>query len=367
MLFRSVAARFNGVAQGVYQCNLRQMVVKKPLNINDEDLVEGMGRIEQPLSQPTSMSYSLQRIRLAEISRTIVDRTAIITAPAGGPSYDVVMDIDTELQVFTNDIPPFFSMTVSKVAETYKLDLTRARNIVLQGHNLKSLLHAQRCKLHLSYFSRGFVDSTYAYSREICIQSARLIIQNESRVEDSGLCTGSRHKFIGLLLGVFMASIVLLMDLCHNKASSQKQRGEIADAFRILEGARYESKTAAKFLDSLMQVLRKHNVEPPKCARPQPLNPRVGNEQLSMASGGAVAYSAAATSQPYSESTSLPVPLTSPSLLQSSEISTAGELFANGEDSSTYFSDLAQSLEQGIDVGSFDWENIFSGLEKSFI
>ena len=342
------------------------MVVKKPLNVNDEDLIEGMGRIEKPLSQPTSMSYSLQRIRLAEISRTIVDRTAMIMAPAGGSSYDVIMDIDTELQVFTNDIPPFFSMSVSKLAETYQLDLSRARNIVLQGHNLKSLFHAQRCKLHLSYFSRGFVDSAYASSREICIQSARLIIQNETRVEDSGLCTGSRHKFIGLLLGVFMASVVLLMDLCHSKASSQKQRGEIADAFRILEGARYESKTAAKFLDSLMQVLRKHNVEQPKCARHQPLNPRVGSEQLSMASGGAVAYSAA-TSQPYSESTSLPVPLTSPSLLQGNEIGTAGDLFANGEDSSSYFSDLAQSLEQGIDVGNFDWENIFSGLEKSFI
>jgi hypothetical protein len=51
-----------------------------------------------------------------------------------------------------------------------------------------------------------------------------------------------------------MASIVLLMDLCHNKSSSylDKQRAEIADALRILEEARHESETAARFLHSLI-------------------------------------------------------------------------------------------------------------------
>ena len=43
------------------------MVVKKPLNINDEELSDGMSRIEQPLSLPTAMSYSLQKIRVAEM------------------------------------------------------------------------------------------------------------------------------------------------------------------------------------------------------------------------------------------------------------------------------------------------------------
>ena len=348
------------------------MVVKKPININDEDLIDGMARIEQPPSQPTSMSYSLQRLRLSEISRAIVDRTALIMAPAGGPSYDVVMDIDTELQSFMNDIPPFFSMSFAKLTSTYQLDQSRATHIVLQGYNLNSFLYAQRCKLHLPYFSRGFVDSAYASSKEICIQNARLIIQTESGIKDSGIYPETRYKFIGLLLGVFMASIVLLMDLCHNKLSPQheKQRGEIAEAFRILEEARHGSQTAARFLDSLMQVLRKHNVEPPKGTRHQPPQSRIGNEQLSRAPGGAASFasSAATTSQPYTTSIVSPVPLAPASnSLEGNGISTAGDLFSNGEESSSYFTDLAQSLEQGIDAGSFDWDNIFSGLENSFI
>ncbi len=105
------------------------MLVKKPLNINDEDIMDGMSYIEQPLSQPTVMSYSLQRIRLFEISRSIVDRTPLIMAHTGSPSHDVVMDIDTELQLLIADIPPFFSISVANLTETYQLDSSQATKI----------------------------------------------------------------------------------------------------------------------------------------------------------------------------------------------------------------------------------------------
>jgi hypothetical protein len=137
-----MSARFNGVAQGIYQCHTRQMVVKKPLNINDEDVIDDMSRIEKSLSQPTAMSYSLQRIRLSEISRSIVDRVPLIMASAAGPSHDVVIDIDTELQLLINDIPPFFAMSTANLVKTYQLDPTRGANIIHQGNILYSILYA---------------------------------------------------------------------------------------------------------------------------------------------------------------------------------------------------------------------------------
>ncbi|KAM0793992.1 hypothetical protein BDR22DRAFT_895578 [Usnea florida] len=160
----AMAARLGGGAQGVYQCHLRQMMVKKPLNINDEELGDGMTRIEQPLSRPTAMSYSLQRIRLAEISRNIVDRTPPVLAQASGPSLNVVMDIDTELQLLINDIPPFFSMLEADLSETYQLDTSEAAKVAHQGYIFHFLVHAQRCKLHFPYFSRGFREPTFACS-----------------------------------------------------------------------------------------------------------------------------------------------------------------------------------------------------------
>lgn len=360
-----MAARLGGVSGGVYQCHLRQMTVKKPLNVNDEELVDGMSRIEQPISQPTAMSFSLQRIRLSEISRSIVDRTALIAADANGPSHDIVMDIDTELQLLKNDIPPFFLMSTVDLTKIYQLDQSQAAKIVHQGYMLHSLLYTQRCKLHFPYFSRGFVDSAYAPSRELCLQSARLIIQTELQLESSGVCMAIRYKFLGLLLGVFMASIVLLMDLCHNKSSSQqeKQRGEIADAFRILEEARYESETAAKFLDSLMHVLRKHKVPPPKYTEQQSFKPGTGNEQLPTAAGGA-GVCHASMDQPYGEPDMMPIPTVSSSVsssIRTGSVNLAGDSFAIGEDFPSYFNDITQSFGQGFDIGSSDWNNIFRG------
>ena len=343
------------------------MLVKKPLNINDEELSDGMSRIEQPLSRPTAMSYSLQRIRLAEISRNIVDRTPPILAHLGGPSLDAVMDIDTELQLLINDIPPFFSMSKAELSEIYQLDTSEAAKIAHQGYIIHSNVHAQRCKLHFPYFSRGFGDSAFACSRDLCLQSARLVIRTQSRLESSGLCIATRFKFLGLLLGFFMASIVLLMDLCHNKSSPQQEerRGEIAGAFQTLEEARHESETAAKFLESLMHVLRKHKVSPPQHTGAQPHQPGIGFTQLPTA-----AVDNASKVQRYGEPAMVSTPVASSSVFGSNDVGSInmlGDGFANGEDFPSYFTDFAQRFEQGVDVNSIDWNNIFSGVDSSFI
>jgi hypothetical protein len=223
----------------------------------------------------------------------------------------------------------------------------------------------------LSIFSRGVAGFTYASSRRICLQSARLVIQTELKLESSGLGTALRYKFNGALLGVFIATIVLFMDLCQNKSSLQqkKQRGEIVDACRMLDEARHDSEPAAKFLDSLMHVMRKHKGSPAKLVGQRLLKPGTGSEQISIPSGEATIYSAS-TSQPYGEPAMAPIQTPSSSVQGSTEAS--GINFAvnrsiYGEDVSSYFTEFAQSVEQGIDVGNFDWSNIFAGLDSSFI
>lgn len=46
---------------------------------------------------------------------------------------------------------------------------------------------------------------------------------------------------------------------------------------------------------------------------------------------------------------------------------TSGDEPLGGEDLSMYFTELAQNFEQGVDFNSFDWEDIFSGLDSSFV
>lgn len=156
-----------------------------------------------------------------------------------------------------------------------------------------------------------------------------------------------------------MASLVLLMDLCHNKSSphQEKQRDEITAAVKILEEARHESEIAAKFLDSLILVLKKHKVSPTGQNSEQP--------PTSSISVGATPAMFNAAGQPYSE---CPIVSTSTSGMGSNEASSinsnmSGGTFTNGEDLSSYFNDLAQ----GVDSSTYDWDSIFSGLNSSFI
>ncbi|KAL9080115.1 MAG: hypothetical protein Q9157_001075 [Trypethelium eluteriae] len=344
------------------------MITRKPLHVNDEEVFDGMTRAERPLSQPTKMSYSLHRIRLAEISRNIVDRTPLTMTYLGGPSRDDVMDIDTELQMLINDIPPFFSMSEAKLIETYEVSHTQAVDIMTQGHTLYFLLYAQRCKLHLPYLTRGFVDTTYSSLREICIKSARLSIQSQSYLLNSGLGPSSRLNCAGLLGGVFMASIVLLMDLCVNRSPQREdQRGEIVEAFRILEEAKQESETTSKFVDSLMFILRKHKVTPPKCTLAQQFLVESGKRQLGATpsdgndTSTSQAYGAVTKDLPYGASSGA----CKMDEIGSTNISV--NEFSGGDEMSSYFDELAQSLEHGDDLGNFDWNNIFSGLDSSLI
>ena len=347
------------------------MLVKKPLHLNDEDLVDGMDRIELPLSHPTTMSYSLQRIRLSEISRRMIDRTPLMMTHAGSPSHNVIMDFDTELQLLLNDVPLFFSMSRAEISATYQLDAARASNIVHQGYMHYSIVYGHRCKLHFPYFSLGFVDSKYAPSRDICLQSAHDIIQTELRLGESGLLLATRYTLLRLLGTVFMASIVILIDLCCNKSSSQqeKRRGEIAGAIRILEEAKHESATAAKFLDSLMHILRKHNSMPVRRAGQQMRHLSTSSEieQHSRESHEPAGCNST-TIQPWG---ALHAMTTSSRNLDSSNPDNipdmADDRISTDENLASYFIELAQGFEQEVDLDNVDWNNLLTVFDTSLI
>jgi hypothetical protein len=162
-----------------------------------------------------------------------------------------------------------------------------------------------------------------------------------------------------------VASIIVLMELCHNKSSPQNEqhRTEIADAIRILENARHESDTAAKFLDSLMQVMRRHKVLPPR-ETVQDSIPMRGSQQVFPMSFGMNSENAPSF-KPYAGSNLGASGV--PGSNESANINTLEPTFENGEDLSTYFQELAQSFEQGMDARTFDWNELFSGIDQSIV
>ncbi|KAK7182325.1 hypothetical protein DPSP01_002374 [Paraphaeosphaeria sporulosa] len=361
----AMATKYNGLARGTYQCHPRHMNTNKPLNLNDEDVVDGMTRMSRPLSEPTSMTYFVFRNRLNEISRTIVDRAPLMTALAGGPSYDVVMDIDTELQQLINDLPPFFfSMTPFEIAGRYRLSDDRAKVIARQGNDFRTIFYATRCKLHLPYARRGFTESQYATSRILCIESARLIVETESEYQRLGLDKEfARYKPLLYSMTVFLACTVLLMEYCHRKQTQapdqEKSKMEICHALTMLEAARSENEMASKFLDSLVMVLHNHGIAPPK---------RLQQQEKSVALPGEGLVS----TPPFTSQATSSLPMTPMSGPQLAASAVGGEVTCTGGfaglDAGSDLNSLVKSLDQGVDVGMIEWDDIFLGLgESSFL
>lgn len=63
------------------------MTVNRPLNINDADIGPDGIAAELPATEPTEMSHFLERLRLAKISRSIVDHNLMSATNLGHPSH----------------------------------------------------------------------------------------------------------------------------------------------------------------------------------------------------------------------------------------------------------------------------------------
>jgi hypothetical protein len=228
------------------------MAVNKPLHIDDTDLVEDGSIADRPLTLPTDMSYFMQRLRLAELSRAIVDHSSMAMRTSARTEHHAhVMSVDFELHQMTRDVPPFLDVNNypdTPAPETY--------GVFFQAYMLNSMVQTQRCVIHLEYLISG--DPAYASSRETCVGAARQILRAERQL------LRTRHPFVqtrarlaAILHGVFMASIVLLMDACVNGGEGL-DGGEVSEALSVVEDARDHSLAAAKLHDALVLVLARH-------------------------------------------------------------------------------------------------------------
>ncbi|KAL1796405.1 hypothetical protein ACET3X_004945 [Alternaria dauci] len=250
-----LAARYGGSGEDVYQSNPLHMSADKPININDIDLTTDEPQQPRPLSQQTDMSYFLQRIRLSEISRNIVDQ--INSDPSNRCAN--IMAMDHQLVEIMNEVPAFLLLDSYQNMTVY----TTSNHSFVQAYLLNTLLHTQRCKLHLATLTRtSTMDSTYASSHAACLQSARQLLHIETTFLRSQppFASCPQQPPAGLY-GIFIATITLLMDACLNKPSELSvalQEGDLVQGLRMIANAREGSLAAAELYESLMQILGRY-------------------------------------------------------------------------------------------------------------
>lgn len=218
--------------------NPRHMATNKPLNANDEDLVDGMEGVGQPIDQPTSMSYCLQRYRLAELCRELTDSASFSDSASGHMDYQRIREIDEKMIAFIKGLPQFLSLDF-EADQLPDSDPRKSTPITVQRYIVNSLANAQRCRIHLPYLTKISKDPKYLYSRNACLEAARMVIRTERQLRTENLpFVLMRLRSAGILHCVCMAIIVLLMDLCLNKSIQKDDREiqmEIFSAFGVLE------------------------------------------------------------------------------------------------------------------------------------
>ena len=294
-----LVALSGGPQEGVYNVPPRHMQVNLPRNINDSELIDPNtpDDFEHPLSVPTSTSYLIQRIKLATICRKIVDTMPMSPSRPDMIPYEEFIALDMEFEKLLNELPPFFQVDDERstsylpakgyeerrakkaksgndTEQTLSSNATNsgaralASQISTQRFMIRMTTHTRRCKFHQPLLVRGFTDPKYHYSRDVCLRSARVVIGIQQELDNEGIVATGLLGLSGLNHHLFFATIALVMDLCFNleegpgKEQREKARKEeVWRACRILEEAKERSMPAKRFLESLMNVLRKHRVK----------------------------------------------------------------------------------------------------------
>lgn len=234
------------------------MNVRRPWNIEDEDIETS--ETELPLSKPTCMSYTIHRLRLAEVCREIVDSTGSYYLQGIEIPYDTVLSLDRKLYDAYAEIPSFFRFDQSsqrKFASLYRERPTIAwqRAFIQQGY------HSRLCRLHRQYFVRGAKDPRYSYSHVVSLQSARKVLEVKRIMdEEEPIFAPNSLLFWAVMHHVFMAAVILLIDVCFNwdDILAEKRKEEVLAACRMLSRAQQTSSVAREGINAMMGILRKH-------------------------------------------------------------------------------------------------------------
>jgi hypothetical protein len=334
------------VSEGSYLIDPRGLHVRKPLNVDDEDLTDDREIVARPFDEETTASYFLQRIRLSELFRELCFMEMPNDAdPDKGP-YDRVIEIDARLHRYLSELPAFFSLNFTgQTSQNFVREASRSyAGAILRRCTLHLLVHRYLCKIHLPYLARGAIDPAFSYSRRVCLESARIIIRSEAQLSKITLTSMSlRTRMTMVLRCVFLATIALVVDACVAEGPQHEDKPkaeEILEAWATLEQARKISTTAARLLELSKMVLRKQNPSHPALAA---LQDDIRDEQQQPPqSGVTTTLESGATQQ---EMSGLP---------------------ATGQPADVAMMDEQWlGFEASMDVDNIDWERFFCGLDAA--
>lgn len=239
-----------------------RMAVRWPCNANDEDIVDEQEIVDRPLEEATSVSYLLERSRLAMLFYKLGDFDTPINSASEEAGYLKVMEADMKLRQFMRELPSFFRLENSdSISDLPSRDSRRSSNITTQRYLLNMIFYGQICKLHLPYMARGTVNPGFAYSHDSCLKAAQQIIyiEHQMRAENSTFIL-FRQRMNIKFRSIFIACVVFVLDGClanSVEGGTMETDATMADAWKILHEAKGQSPMASELLQLSIESFEK--------------------------------------------------------------------------------------------------------------
>lgn len=255
-----------GPQEGTYLVQPRHMAVNLPQDTDDQHLEQGL---PHPPSQPSTMSYFLQRVRLAELCRNIADSTTELPFDLRQTDSSTLRALDGQFEHFFATLPPYFRLDddpQNAQAEFPHTTTSTPRYLIHLG------AQTRRSKLHQPWLVRGLHEPQFAFARAACLSSSRTVLHVARLLEDDGKSRPfAPARLCAVVHHVATAAVILVADLsCAARArgataeEEEQRKLEIVGACQMLERV---SAVAESFLASLNAVLRRHGIQLPYSVR----------------------------------------------------------------------------------------------------
>lgn len=148
---------------------------REPRNLTEDDIHENM--VELPPSRPeselTQLLYSILLTRVRNIHAKVMD----IMNTTVQPPYQEIMDLDEILRHVYEKIPHSAKAMPAEYFDT-TMSPTSMRRL-----NLGLSFRKAEITLHRPYFILGRTDSTYEYSRRVCLNAAFEMLDFQQRLD----------------------------------------------------------------------------------------------------------------------------------------------------------------------------------------
>ncbi|CEH15958.1 hypothetical protein CBOM_05166 [Ceraceosorus bombacis] len=240
---------------GCYSILPAHNATAEPMNVDDDALNNEGHAAPKSLSEYTTSSFSIFRLRFLLLYRETID----LTHQRGGPTYAQVMEMDKKLLGLMQSLPEYFALRIEDNESVWNVGDTN-RDLELLSINLTA--HNRLLRLHRPHLIKGLAgkDQTTVSARR-CIDASKAILRILRHAKRAAPML--LKMWINVYYG-FGAAVVVFLALCYetdqDSEEAEAKRAAVNEMADICSTASHLS-AGAKNTGTLLRGLLEAEVE----------------------------------------------------------------------------------------------------------